>query len=93
MRDRLITMTDLGLDCQMPWNEKFHIKPEAFTAEGWLPEAPSSYDEALTRQQRLLHGNERRQSLRLHKVTDATMGWLHALAAWTDRCRPPYSTR
>lgn len=66
--DHLPTTTDLGLDCQKPWNEKFHVKPEAYVAEGWLPEAPTSYLEALKRQQRLLHGVERRQSLRLHKV-------------------------
>eukprot|EP00878_Enallax_costatus_P029713 GHUV01032256.1.p2 GENE.GHUV01032256.1~~GHUV01032256.1.p2 ORF type:complete len:230 (+),score=88.39 GHUV01032256.1:1442-2131(+) len=68
LMDRLPTTSDLGLDLMLPWNEKFHVKPEAYAAEGWLPEAPSSYQEALKRQQRLLHGVERRQSLRLHKV-------------------------
>ncbi len=66
--DRLPTLTDLGLDHQQPWNEKFHVKPEAYVADGWFPEAPNNYMEALKRQQRSLHGMERRQSNRLHKV-------------------------
>lgn len=66
--DRFPTTSDLGLDLLLPWNEKFYVKPEAYVAEGWLPESPTSYQEALKRQQRLLHGVERRQSLRLHKV-------------------------
>lgn len=47
---------------------RFAIRPEAFKAEGWLPEPPSSYLEALRRQQRLLHGQERRRCLHQHKV-------------------------
>jgi hypothetical protein len=50
------------------WNDTFHIEPNNYSAEGWLPDAPRSYLEALNRQKRLLHGMERRQSLRLHKV-------------------------
>lgn len=50
------------------WNDTFHIEPSNCNAEGWLPDAPRSYLEALNRQKRLLHGMERRQSLRLHKV-------------------------
>jgi hypothetical protein len=35
--------TDLGLDRRLPWNTKFHIKPEAFNADGFIPEAPSRW--------------------------------------------------
>lgn len=47
---------------------RFAIRPEAFKAEGWLPDPPASYLEALRRQQRLLHGQERRRCLHQHKV-------------------------
>jgi hypothetical protein len=59
---------DLGLDQPLPWNDKFHIQPGVFNAEGFVPEPPASYLEALKRQQRLLHGQSRRQSQRLHQV-------------------------
>lgn len=62
------TPQDLGLDRSLPWNDKFHIKPNCYSADGFIPEPPSSYLEALKRQQRLLHGLERRKALRLHKV-------------------------
>jgi hypothetical protein len=54
---------------------RFGIKPEAFKAEGWLPEPPASYLEALRRQQRLLHGNERRRCLHQHKVWGFVLGF------------------
>ena len=60
---------DLGLDQPLPWNDKFHIQPGVFNADGFIPEPPASYLEALKRQQRLLHGQSRRQSQRLHQVS------------------------
>jgi hypothetical protein len=62
--------TEQGPDpaSKLPWTEKFQIRPEKFTPDGFTPEPPSSYLEALKRQQRLLHGAERRQNARLHRL-------------------------
>jgi hypothetical protein len=48
----------------------------AAAAAPWHPQPPRTYLEALHRQQRLLHGVERRRSLRLHQVR------LAALCVW-----------
>jgi hypothetical protein len=62
---------------------RFAIRPEAFKAEGWLPQPPDSYLEALRRQQRLLHGSERRRCLHQHKVRagKAIAQWMQGLCS------------
>ncbi|GBF98311.1 hypothetical protein Rsub_10974 [Raphidocelis subcapitata] len=69
---------ELGLDAALPWTEKFQIRPESFSPEGFAPEPPSTYSEALRRQSRVLHGVERRQSSRMHRLVKAAV---RALAA------------
>eukprot|EP00195_Chlamydomonas_chlamydogama_P007117 CAMPEP_0202895358 /NCGR_PEP_ID=MMETSP1392-20130828/4583_1 /ASSEMBLY_ACC=CAM_ASM_000868 /TAXON_ID=225041 /ORGANISM="Chlamydomonas chlamydogama, Strain SAG 11-48b" /LENGTH=882 /DNA_ID=CAMNT_0049580345 /DNA_START=176 /DNA_END=2821 /DNA_ORIENTATION=- len=61
-----ITDHALGLDRKLPWDEHFHIQTSSFTPD-WQPEPPHSYAEALHRQQRLLHGPDRRTFLHLHR--------------------------
>lgn len=64
----------VNLRAPYPPLQRFAICPEAFQPEGWLPEPPGSYEEALRRQQRLLHGAERRRCLHLHKVCVCVWG-------------------
>ncbi len=71
--------SELGLDQPLPWNDKFHVLPDKHTPEGFMPEPPDGYQEALKRQQRLLHGVERRQSLRLHRVSNVSKSILHKI--------------
>eukprot|EP00798_Chlamydomonas_sp_ICE-L_P032238 gene32238-16803_t len=49
----------------LSWNNQFHIKKEMFY-HAWIPDPPTSYHEALHRQQRVLHGQRRRTYLHLH---------------------------
>lgn len=63
-----ITDAELGVDNpQTPWNDAFHIQPSLYSAS-WLPPPPASYGDALSRQRRLLHGEEGRQRRRIIKV-------------------------
>jgi len=78
-----LTEEDLGLGGRnpLPWNAHFHIQKRSFR-DDFTPEPPVSYEEALHRQQRLLHGAERRERVRLLKARAAAASAAHR------RCRP-----
>lgn len=62
-----ITEADLGLTKPLAWNHSFHIQPRQYH-EHYTPEPPKTYGEALKRQNRLLHGQERRRCCKMLKV-------------------------
>lgn len=75
-----------AVDMSLPWNKAFQIQPRAFRSEGFVAAPARSYKEALRRQQRLLHGPERRARLYCHQLLQEVA---HALAAAAAACGPP----
>ncbi|GAX73342.1 hypothetical protein CEUSTIGMA_g795.t1 [Chlamydomonas eustigma] len=60
--------TDRGMGTNAaPWSKSTHIIKGKYNPY-WVPEPPESYAEALRRQQRLLHGPERRSHVNIHKL-------------------------
>lgn len=79
-----LTENDIGLDHALPWTQNFHIQPQMY-AHDWQPVAPRSYSEALKRQQRLVHGPERRTYLHLHRfVKECVFAVIAAAGAHTE---------